>query len=131
MIPVHEAARKLGMTTEQLVKLCDDEMVLDAEHRGTGDRAQWWLPNDPVVLQVRDRLSVRVFVPEGTVPLIVAARRDGIAPHALTRLCRLGRVKGARKVYGQWFIPADVRVDKPKRGRQRIQWPDWLNNPMD
>ena len=42
-----------------------------------------------------------------------AARRLGMDAHQLARDCRTGRIPGARKLSGRWWIPEDYEGTKP------------------
>ena len=127
MKPIWQVAQSIAMDKAALAQLCESGLVLGAQFRGVGDSAQWWIPDPPTILQARDKLSIRGAVPGGMLPLIIVARRDGIEPTALARMCRLGRVDGATKSHGQWVIPEDVRVEKPRRGRAPLDLSQWNN----
>lgn len=118
-----------GMTKEELLQACEEDRVLDADPRETANGIIWWIPDPPTILEPRDVVSLRAGrAPNGMEPLIVTARRAGMAPQSLTRLCRLGRVPGAYKEVGQWFVPIGARIDKPKQGRSLQLPPEWTDD---
>lgn len=133
----HNAAYKMGMDRDELERLCEAGLVLDAEKRGgMNDDEYWWCPDPPTILKVEDKIGVRCPMPKGMEPLVLTARRSGLEPSAVTRLCRNGGVRRARKEHGQWFLPIGTVVDKPRMGRPTPvipddPLPDWLKTPVE
>lgn len=48
-----------------------------------------------------------------------AAAELGVTPQHIRQLAADGRIKGARRMGRDWFMPAPVRVSKVPRGRPK------------
>jgi hypothetical protein len=54
--------------------------------------------------------------PKDFMPLNDAAERLGVTPGRLRQLCGQGRVPGATKFAGAWFLPKPLRILQGGRG---------------
>ena len=50
----------------------------------------------------------------------MAAERLGVTPRYIRRLCKEGRVRGAKRLGHSWVIPAPLDIAKGSRGRPGI-----------
>lgn len=133
--PLWRVARLSGRTEPDLIELCDAGRIVGAQWRDvptipTG--GVWWAPIPPIVLDEEGN-ETEAAAPagalEGLLPLWMVADRDGVKQPTLTRLCREGRVNGARKISGCWFIPSSTRVVARRPGRRPndiLKLPQWL-----
>lgn len=124
--PLWRVAKESGRSESELIALCDAHRIEGQEWREVPTNPAggvWWTPIPPVVLNEAPTDAIA-----GMLPAWVVAKRDGFNLVTLARLCRTGKVSGARKVSGCWFIPSHWRGTPRKRGGRPeiLDLPQWL-----